>query len=601
MHNPSFYENRYKVALGELVHHSTRPVSSFLSKLDEGLDILATRTKNTDVNFKRECISKMHRNDMSMISNMDILNEITCNSTRKYKELDDLLKLSVQSYAMYVALSNSKKTKFTLEVPTYAQFTRYIILDILKGLLEKSGSDEPMVMKRYIGSLTLMTELEKLTASRISGIVPIKDLIKTDFEKVSSMSDCSNANDDAAQSNVNAATVLSSNSETPLSPPFSPTNTNGCDSDHYDDMFENNPSSLLAEKEQYPTTTTTTTAVAADNGDQPPPSQPEVDHVGDSPASGIDIGDIKSEEKIVKGYDPTDIFAESLDDGEAVEKKLEIEEKMIDKKKEKRDEDDVGGKGEEDGDKDDNSDEDDEEFEDFVPSDTDMKSEDEDEICREVEGTMIKKNKRCVGKRNKKNGNTTIIFSELGTKQISDILRLLPNKEDASKELVQYEKWKENKRNKKKIVCEKKKSGGTEDDCICENKIDLKPESFSLTPNKNAMDVGPANNQNEGDEKESDENTKNESPQRIVRDVSLKQDKHPTSPPGDPRAEYDDYYYHYPEEEYKEEPDHYDETVEEDTYDEEERLFDVFSSRPAVIREEMLDTGGIKLPEFVTI
>lgn len=189
-YNPTFYHNRYLITVRELVHHTAKPLRSFVAKLDQSMNVVAQRLKPRDEPLLRKrTLQSFVDTNMEKISPMEITNEVVGTSCRSYAELDNLLKLSIQSYAMYFALCNSKQVKFSITVPTYEEFTRRVFVDYIKLVLQSNAhplytyilSSSP----QYTSIVTLKTTLDHLVRDIITSYVPVIDMMKRDFDTVS--------------------------------------------------------------------------------------------------------------------------------------------------------------------------------------------------------------------------------------------------------------------------------------------------------------------------------------------------------------------------------------------------------------------------------
>jgi hypothetical protein len=187
---PGYYENRYKTTVEEIFHAVSKTTTSFFNKLDDSMNVLDIKQNGT-LN-KTQLLSNIRNMKLSMINDVELKKEIAATTTRTYEELDNVLKLSAQSYGMFITISNAKKTKFSICVPSYVSFLREVFIDTISYILmindTKDISNVTKINLKHIlnvQQLSLNTHLKSEIESKIMEMVPLSNVIKKDFDSIS--------------------------------------------------------------------------------------------------------------------------------------------------------------------------------------------------------------------------------------------------------------------------------------------------------------------------------------------------------------------------------------------------------------------------------
>ncbi|MDD5753506.1 MAG: hypothetical protein PHN45_01970 [Methylococcales bacterium] len=185
VYNPQFYDGRYNSTINELVQHSVPMVFTFCCKLQEGVNVHAARCKAlNDPTFNRQMLrSFVSSNGFDKITDDRLVSEISKTISRSYDDMQHLLQLAVQSYAMYLAICNSRKTKFNINVPSYANFMRSVLVAFVSRSVETD-------LKTVVNdSKQVQNEIDSIMRNIITSLVPLDNLIKSDFDTVSIIGD----------------------------------------------------------------------------------------------------------------------------------------------------------------------------------------------------------------------------------------------------------------------------------------------------------------------------------------------------------------------------------------------------------------------------
>lgn len=185
--NPTYYENRYKLSAAELVNHTTQPLVQFCVKLQEGVNLVTKRMpQEKRAQMSQTIIRQFVDSNMARITDEQLQTEITLNSARTALEYDNLIKLAVQSYAMFLAITNSRKTKLCIDVPPYVTFFRRMAVAFIRNTLNQHVETQEVDLRSACKSgKAVSEELQNLVNAEISATVPIDKLIKQQFDTVS--------------------------------------------------------------------------------------------------------------------------------------------------------------------------------------------------------------------------------------------------------------------------------------------------------------------------------------------------------------------------------------------------------------------------------
>lgn len=185
--NPTYYENRYKLSAAELVNHTTQPLVQFCVKLQEGVNLIIKRMpQEKRAQMSQTIIRQFVDSNMARITDEQLQTEITLNSARTALEYDNLIKLAVQSYAMFLAITNSRKTKLCIDVPPYVTFFRRMAVAFIRNTLNQHVETQEVDLRSACKSgKAVSEELQNLVNAEISATVPLDKLIKQQFDTVS--------------------------------------------------------------------------------------------------------------------------------------------------------------------------------------------------------------------------------------------------------------------------------------------------------------------------------------------------------------------------------------------------------------------------------
>ena len=185
--NPTYYENRYKLSVAELVNHTIQPLVQFCIKLQEGVNLVVKRVpQEKRTQMSQTIVRQFVDSNMARITDEQLQTEIALSSARTILEYDNLIKLAVQSYAMFLAITNSRKTKMCIDVPPYVTFFRRMAVAFIRNALNQCVETQEVDLKSACKSgKAVSEELQNLVNAEISATVPLDKLIKQQFDTVS--------------------------------------------------------------------------------------------------------------------------------------------------------------------------------------------------------------------------------------------------------------------------------------------------------------------------------------------------------------------------------------------------------------------------------
>lgn len=193
-----YYENRYLVSMGELTHHMNKMVSSFLTRLGSRAakakaDMIVERASSESgaelgVVYVKTMLMKLASGRFCMITDRNFVAELMNTTNRTREELANLIKLAVQSYAMYIAITNNKRTKIYIKVPNLADFSRNVFVDFVEYVCKSVAPDDDVRLDEVFGISNVQNveaHIKTIVSDIVMECVPVGDLIKTDFDTTS--------------------------------------------------------------------------------------------------------------------------------------------------------------------------------------------------------------------------------------------------------------------------------------------------------------------------------------------------------------------------------------------------------------------------------